>query len=105
MLLPGFTLPIFDVKVTQYVLHLLTDFNLGTITDERGRCTTAPDIIFKSIDKLTFRLHALDVSDKRRGADKDLSTSLPTINSRSVRKHGVSGDGLVTTVNVKGRIR
>jgi hypothetical protein len=54
VLLPGFTLPIFDAKVAQYVFHFLTDFNLGTITDELGGRTTASDIILKSIDKLTF---------------------------------------------------
>ena len=64
VLMVWFGLPIFNEQAPENVTNLVTDFNLGRITDQFGRGTSETDDILKGIDKLFFSLHATNIRDK-----------------------------------------
>ena len=62
------------------VLDFVADFNLGTITDKFCWGTMAANVVFKGVHKLAFGFHAFNIANKGFGANKNLGSSLPTIN-------------------------
>ena len=65
-------MPIGDVQVAQDVFGLVGNFNLGTVADEFGGCTTVADDVKQGVDELLLGLEPMTVRDKRLGADAEL---------------------------------
>jgi len=82
VLLVWFTLPIGDAESAENVLDLCTDFNLGAIRDKFCRGAASSYIVFKCINELTIRFHALNISNQGLRTNEKLGTCLPTWNIR-----------------------
>ena len=57
LLLVGLTLPVTDAKGAKNIQDFVTDFNLSTVTNQLGRCTTITDV-----DKIRIRMNTTNTS-------------------------------------------
>ena len=105
MLMMGFTLPVSNTVGSENFLHLVANFNLGLVADELGRSSPFMDLILKCVDKLSICLHWIHIGDQRLNTHKDLGNGNARVNGRSIRVNGISGNRLISPMNVKGRER
>ena len=84
---------------------MCADFHLCAITEKARHCATCANVVFKSSDKWLLRLHTIDIGNKGFSADKYLGTGLTTVNGRHVGKHGIRGNGFITTLHIESRVR
>jgi hypothetical protein len=101
MLLVSFNLPTANEKGTKDILDLLADFNLGSVTDQFGRSTMLMDVVFKSVNKLLVRLHAINISEEGLSTNKDLSTGGSIINSWNISIDSISGHRFITAMHIE----
>ena len=90
MLVVRLRLPIRNEESTKNVQHFITDFNLGTVTDEFIHCSMFANGILKCVDKLLGGLHAINSSVERVETNINLTNSRTIIHSRGIRKEGIS---------------
>ena len=100
VLMVWFGLPIFNEQAPENITNLVTDFNLGRITDQFCGSTSKTDDILKGINKLFFSLHATNIRDKCFGTNKWLGNLGSVIDCWSVGTHSVSGDGFLPAENI-----
>jgi hypothetical protein len=86
MLLVGFTLPaVTNAKSMKNVKNLVvTDLDLGMVTNQIFRGTADMDVVLQSVPKLSVSLHAKDISDQGVHGNKAWNLSL-TQDGRCVR--------------------
>ena len=87
MLLVGFTLPaVTNAKSMKNVKNIVvTDLDLGMVTNQFCRGTADMDVVIQSVPKLSVSLHAKDISDQGLHANKAWNLSLITQDGRCVR--------------------
>jgi hypothetical protein len=95
VLLAGFALPGGDLKRMENILDLVTNFDLGAITDEPVGSATHADNVLKSIDKLLLRFHPFNVSNERISTNKKLGHGFTTTDGGGIGKHSVLGNSLL----------
>ena len=81
MLIMRLTLPIINAVSSQDFLDLVTDFHLGSITDELSGSSPSPDLVFQSVDELPISLNGIDIGDKGLHANKNLGNGGTRVNS------------------------
>ena len=84
MLMMGLPLPILNDVVPEYVLYLVADFNLGSVTDQFGHSVSPSYVILEYIDKLLVCLHWVDITYHGFCAYKELCCCYSTINCRGI---------------------
>ena len=68
-------LPIRNEESTENVQHFITDFNLGTITDEFIHCSMFTNGVLKCVDKLLSSLHSINSGVERIETNINLTNS------------------------------
>ena len=91
-------------ECTKNILDLAGNEGCTTITDQSFHNTTCAYVILKGVDELLGRLDAINVSNQGITTNKDLSNLATMVNSRGVREDGVSGDGFMSSWEVKDRV-
>ena len=103
VLIVGFTLPVVDVKGAEYIEDALADFDAGAVTDEFVHGTAFADDILKGVDKLSFGLEGVNVSDKGMAADEKLGSFDATgVDGGGVGINRVGGNRFMATEDVAG---
>src|SRR5687767_1645591 len=93
-------LPVLDDIVSEYVLHLIADLDLCSITIQFGHGPPSPDVILEDIDKLLVCLHWVDITYHRLSANKELCCGYSTVNCQSVQVYCVCCYWLITAMDV-----
>ena len=105
VLLMGFTLPGTNVEGAKDVEDPFAGLRLGLVRDESVGSTTVMNDIFKGINKLLLSLHAINISGHGSGANKELSSRLPTKDGWGIREDSVRGEVFIAAVDIECRMR
>ena len=79
-----FALPAANDEVAKDIEDLTTDFDLGSITNKLGGCTSFTDIVLQCSREILVTFHGISIRKEGLGSDKDLSNSDTTIHSGNV---------------------
>ena len=80
VLVMWFALPISNAISMQDLPDLVTNLDLGMVTDKFGQCSSCPDLVFQSIDELPISLDGIDISDEGFNTNKDLGDGGTRVN-------------------------
>jgi hypothetical protein len=105
MLIMGFTLPIFDAKMTENIKNFGANFVSTTIRDKLVHGSPFTNLVFKGIVKLSHSLQRVHTDEVGVTADKELSKKDARAKCRSVTLEGISGNCFLTAFSVESRKR
>jgi hypothetical protein len=104
MLVLGINLPTINTKSAYYVLNLITDDELGSITNKLLRQYTSCNTILHVFHKVPVRFDTMDIGNLSVRADKYKCGDKTIIKSGNIGIDNITRNCLIRKCNIKGQI-
>ena len=100
----GFALPIIYAKCSQNVFDPGGYLHSCAVAGKLVHCSPFLDDILKGIDKFRRASHTKNIEERQFAANNDLGMFAAAINGWDLSFNGVSGNRLMATPNIEGRV-
>ena len=89
--------------MSKHVFGFVAHFNLGTISDQFGRCTTVSDDVKEGVDELLLMFETMTIGNQGVCANMQLCHLGSIVDGRGVREHSIGGKRFTSAWNVACR--